>query len=173
MADKTRNTGSPGSPGLARLHDLSDYKVADGDPDIRSWHVKTADGRKIGKVHDLIVDTSAMKVRYMDVELDRNELSLDKDRHILIPIGGARLDDEHDDVRLSTVGAAELLSAPAYDHGALSTDLEDRTRAAFGGRTFTGQRDSFYEDDLYNESGFWGNCRATRGEATYIIYHRG
>lgn len=172
MADIDRDTGHTGGSGLARLHDLSGYKVADGDPDIRSWHVKTADGRKIGKVHDLIVDTRAMKVRYMDVELDRKELSLNDDRHVLIPIGGARLDDDNDDVRLSTIGAAELSSAPAYDHGALTPDLEDRIRSAFSGRAFSGRRESFYDDDLYNEGNFWGNRRAGRGETTYIIYHR-
>lgn len=173
MADFDRDTGRESGAGLARLHDLSGYKVAEGDPDIRSWHVKTADGRKIGKVHDLIVDTRAMKVRYMDVELDRSELGIDSDRHVLIPIGGARLDDEHDDVRLSTIGATELMTAPAYDHGALTPDAEDRIRSAFGGGAFSGRRDSFYEHDLYNENSFWGNRRTGRGESTYIIYHRG
>lgn len=173
MADMDRDTGRTGGSGLARLHDLSGYKVAEGDPDIRSWHVKTADGRTVGKVHDLIIDTRAMKVRYMDVELDRKELGIDSDKHVLVPIGGARLDDDHDDVRLSTIGAAELLGAPSYDHGALTSDFEDRTRSAFGGGTFAGRRDAFYEDDLYNESTFWGTRRAGRGEATYIIYHRG
>lgn len=173
MADIDRDTGRTGGSGLARLHDLSDYKVADGDPDIRKWHVKTADGRTIGKVHDLIIDTRAMKVRYMDVELDRKELTLDSDKHVLIPIGGARLDDEHDDVRLSTIGAAELRSAPTYDHGTLTSDIEDRTRTAFGGGAFAGKRDMYYEHDLYDDRSFWGKRRADRGEATYIIYHRG
>jgi len=173
MADFDRDTGRESGAGLARLHDLSGYKVAEGDPDIRSWHVKTADGRKVGKVHDLIVDTRAMKVRYMDVELDRGELGLDADRHVLIPIGGARLDDEHDDVRLSTIGATELMTAPAYDHGALTPDTEDRIRSTFGGGAFSGRRDSFYEHDLYNENSFWGSRRTGRGESTYIIYHRG
>lgn len=173
MADRNRDTAHGGDSGLARLHDLSDYKVADGDPDIRSWHVKTADGRKVGKVHDLIVDTRAMKVRYMDVELDRKELSLDSEKHVLIPIGGARLDDEHDDVRLGTIGATQLMSAPSYDHGELTHDVEDRTRSAFGGGQFSGRRESFYEHDLYDDNSFWGNRREGRGEATYIIYHRG
>lgn len=165
--DSTRDDG-----GLARLHDLSDYQVAEGDPDIRSWHVKTADGRKIGKVHDLIVDTRAMKVRYMDVELDRKELRLDDDKHVLIPIGGARLDDEHDDVRLGSITDAQLRSAPEYGHGALTPEVEDRTRHAFGGGEFSGRRDSFYEHDLYDENRFWGNRREGRSDTAYIIYYR-
>lgn len=170
MADMKRDTGGTG---LARLHDLSDYKVADGDPDIRRWHVKTADGRTVGKVHDLIVDTRAMKVRYMDVDLDRAELKLEGDKHVLIPIGSARLDDEHDDVRLATIGANELRTAPGYDHGELTPAIEDRTRTAFGGGVFSGRRESFYDHDLYDENSFWGNRRAGRGETAYIIYHRG
>jgi photosynthetic reaction center H subunit len=45
---------------LAPMHQLDDYKVADGEPDIRGWSVRTADGRVAGKVDDLIVDTQAM-----------------------------------------------------------------------------------------------------------------
>lgn len=172
MADYDRDAGRTDS-GLARLHDLSGYKVADGDPDIRSWHVKTADGTKVGKVHDLIVDTRAMKVRYMDVELDRKGLDLKDDKHVLIPIGGARLDDDNDDVRLGTIGAAELRNAPGYDHDALTPETEDRVRHAFGGGQFSGRRETFYDHDLYDENSFWGNRRADRGDTAYIIYYRG
>lgn len=61
---------------LARLHELNDFKVADGDPDVRGWPVRTSDGQRAGKVDDLIVDTGAMQVRYLDVELDRNTMRL-------------------------------------------------------------------------------------------------
>lgn len=50
---------------LKRLSELDDYKVESSDPDPRGWTVHTADGRNVGVVDDLVVDTSAMKVRHL------------------------------------------------------------------------------------------------------------
>lgn len=50
---------------LQRISELSDYKVEPGDPDPRGWTVVTTDGRELGVVDDLVVDTSAMKVRHL------------------------------------------------------------------------------------------------------------
>jgi hypothetical protein len=58
--------------GLAHLDDLGDFKIADGEPDIRGWDVRGADGQKLGKVEDLLVDTAALKVRYIEVKLDKD-----------------------------------------------------------------------------------------------------
>jgi hypothetical protein len=52
------------------LRDLRGYRVAEGDPDVRSWEVVGGDGRRIGTVNDLLVDTAEGKVRYLDVQLD-------------------------------------------------------------------------------------------------------
>jgi len=51
----------------ARISELGDYRVSDEDPDPRGWSVVGRDGTAIGRVEDLIVDTGAMKVRYLDV----------------------------------------------------------------------------------------------------------
>jgi uncharacterized protein (TIGR02271 family) len=51
----------------ARMSELGDYRVSDEDPDPRGWSVVGRDGATIGRVEDLIVDTAAMKVRYLDV----------------------------------------------------------------------------------------------------------
>lgn len=100
---------------LAPLHRLDDFKVADGEPDIRGWSVHTADGRVAGKVDDLIVDTQAMKVRYIDVELDRGALGLREERHVLVPLAEARLDDRGDEVRLGSATAADLARMQPLD----------------------------------------------------------
>lgn len=100
---------------LAPLHQLDDFKVADGEPDIRGWSVHTADGRVAGKVDDLIVDTQAMKVRYIDVELDRGALGLRDERHVLVPLADARLDDRGDEVLLGSATAADLARMQPLD----------------------------------------------------------
>ena len=55
---------------LKPLSEISNYTIEKGDPDPRGYDVFTRDGRRIGEVDDLIVDTAAMKVRYLVVELD-------------------------------------------------------------------------------------------------------
>lgn len=137
--DRTPNTTPDGTPGrLARLEDLDDYQVVDGEPDPRGWNVKTADGTRVGRVDSLVADTAAMQVRYLDVELDRKALRLDEDRHVLVPIGDARLDDDEDDVRLLSTTPAQLLAMPPYRADAEmprpTTPANDRDASAFYGK---------------------------------------
>ncbi len=113
MKHKNR-TPDDSTPRLARLDDLDDFEVADGEPDPRGWDVKTADGTKIGEVASLVADTAAMEVRYLDVELDRKAMGLKEDRHVLVPIGTARLDDSEDEVRLLTLTIAQVTAMPPY-----------------------------------------------------------
>lgn len=54
------------------ISELSNYKVEEGDIDPRGWTVISNDGTRIGTVDDLIVDTRAMKVRYLVVDVDRS-----------------------------------------------------------------------------------------------------
>src|SRR5215217_5292531 len=92
-----------------RLQELrgSDYENADGEPDIRGWDVKDASGRRIGEVDELIFDVQSRKVRYMVIDLDKNDLDLD-DRDVLVPIGFAQLKDNGDDVILNNITADQL-----------------------------------------------------------------
>ena len=55
---------------ITPLRNLNGYRIADGDPDVRGWEVVGGDGRRIGSVNDLLVDTAEDKVRYLDVQLD-------------------------------------------------------------------------------------------------------
>lgn len=113
----TRNNEPGARPQLVHLDDMDQYKVAEGDPDIRGWTVKTVDGRSAGKVEGLVVDADALRVEYLDVELDRKNLNLQDDRHVLVPISTARLDDDHDDVMLSTLTATDLAALQPYHKG--------------------------------------------------------
>src|ERR1044071_5786393 len=77
--------------------DRSDFQIVDGEPDIRGWDVKDAGGEKIGEVEELIVGAREKKVRYMVVDLDDGKLKFHH-RKVLVPIGLAELDHDHDDV---------------------------------------------------------------------------
>ncbi|MHB1225532.1 MAG: DUF2382 domain-containing protein [Gemmatimonadaceae bacterium] len=120
-----------GMEGLRSLNELDDFKVAEGEPDIRGWDVVTLDSRKAGDVHDLLVDTVAMKVRYVDVELDK-KVAGKKGRHVLVPIGMAQLDDDSDNVRLPQLSTAQLMTMPAYVHGSLTRERERELLGHYG-----------------------------------------
>lgn len=174
-----------GVEGLSPLNELHDFKVVDGEPDIRGWDVLDSDGGKTGKVHDLLVDTAAMKVRYMDVAIARALLDDDEHRHILIPIGMARLDDENDAVRLTRLSQAQLLTMPSYHHELLDREEERSMLGLFGtlgqastagtlagglpGHDAVPANDAeFYSQAYFNEAGLRrrkGDARARRADA--------
>ncbi|HEV3052599.1 MAG TPA: PRC-barrel domain-containing protein [Longimicrobium sp.] len=114
------------------LSQLDDFKVADGEPDVRGWEVLASDGRKVGEVDELLVDTAAMKVRYLDVDVET--AGGGHDRHVLIPIGYARVDDARDCVMLDSVASSELGGIPSYDQGPLTRDFESSLRQTFSAR---------------------------------------
>lgn len=71
---------------LVPLRDLDDYRVSEGEPDIRGWSVYTATGREIGDIEDLLVDVDMGEVVMVDIDLKRD------DRHTLAPIKAAWID---------------------------------------------------------------------------------
>ena len=111
---------------LAQLDELDDYEVADGYPDPRGWDVKARDGRKVGEVKHLLVDRQALRVAYLEVELER-ELSpdgyrgRDRERLVHVPVESAQLADGDDEVFVD------------LDRTALAgLGLADRTRPVVG-----------------------------------------
>jgi len=114
MADINKGT-------LRRFSDMSDVDIAEGDPDPRGWEVVTRDGRELGEVEDLVVDTRAMKVRGLEVSLDKDAFGIDEDRHVLLPIETAQLD--HDDDKVIVSSAREAIAAlPAFSGDAEEAD---------------------------------------------------
>jgi photosynthetic reaction center H subunit len=146
------------------LDQLNDFEVADGDPDVRGWEVLAADGRRIGEVDNLLIDTAAMKVRYLDVDLHDDVVGEQGDRHILVPIGYARLDESEDHVFIDNLTAEQLRGMPMYDHGPLSRDYETSLRQQFDrGYSGTGPERDFYAADLYDSDRFYSTRRGTPG----------
>lgn len=115
------------------LDHLDDFEVADGDPDVRGWSVMSADGQKIGRVDQLLVDTDAMKVRYLDVDM-KDGMGGAEDRHTLLPIGYAQLDRDSRTVRATTLRAADCATAPAYGRTPLTHQGADEMDDHWRGR---------------------------------------
>jgi uncharacterized protein (TIGR02271 family) len=82
--------------------DDGDWQVAEDEHDVRGWEVRTSDRRKIGSVDDLLADPTAMKVRFMTVDLDREVSS--GERTIRVPIERARLQPDERAVVIDLAG---------------------------------------------------------------------
>jgi len=92
----------------------SDYEIVDGEPDIRGWDVKNRSGIKIGEIDELLFNPDSLKVRYMVVDVDKNELNIEQ-KKILVPIGTAvlyndgRLQDNDVNEERNTIDADERM----------------------------------------------------------------
>jgi hypothetical protein len=78
---------------LKKLEDLDDYRVSDEDPDPRGWEVTAADGQEIGRVVDLVVDTAAMRARYLDVVVAPGGSVDNDERHMFVPTDSVFIGD--------------------------------------------------------------------------------
>lgn len=167
MYDDTRNdaTYREGSGRIVPLDQLDDFKVAEGDPDVRGWDVIASDGTKVGEVEELLVDTDAMKVRYLAVERDTGWFDTSDEPAVLVPIGAARLDTDDDRVIVESITSADFRSMPAYrrDTG-VTRDYETSLRTHYGDASSdtaalgAGGSD-FYQGDHYDDSRFYGARR--------------
>jgi len=120
---------------LKRFSDMDDVEISKDDPDPRGWDVIGSDGRKIGEVKDLLVDTAAMKVRSLEVELEGSTFNWNDNRRVALPADGVRLDEDRDNVVLEGIGYDELgrMDPFAYPYGSGSRESDTSSSAAYGG----------------------------------------
>lgn len=153
--------------GTFPLDELNELTVAKDDPDPRGWDVVSSDNRKVGEVRDLLVDVRAMKVRYLDVELDK-DLVGQHDRHVLFPIGTAWLDEEEDRVMVR-IDASRALEMPIYrKDGAVKREYEDSilTTMGMGASMAAGagiDPDVYYQRPEFETGDFYGKRSAVSG----------
>ncbi|GAA4378084.1 PRC-barrel domain-containing protein [Hymenobacter koreensis] len=151
---------------LVRLRDLKDFEVADGSPDVRGWAVRGADGKRFGDVYELIVEPDALKVRYLDVELDSALNINDRERHVLIPIGAAAIDHDDDNVFVPALDINSVMNYPPYQDIHISRDLEESMlRALRLPVPVANDNTPFYEGPPYDESHFY-RARRTAEQAS-------
>lgn len=71
---------------LVSIDDLSGYRVASGEPDVRGWEVCTLGGRELGEVEDLLIDPDRGEVVMLEVELRGEGV------HAEVPIRAVQID---------------------------------------------------------------------------------
>ena len=139
---------------LRRLRDLTDFEVADDNPDVRGWTVRGSDGLALGAVHELIVDPGALKVRYLDVELDGRFHINEHENHILLPIGAASLDEEGDNVFVPALNTETVLNYPPYTEIQITRDYEQAMLRALG-QEAAATNPHFYEQESFDTRRFY------------------
>lgn len=154
---RTETTGR-----IVPLNELDDFKVAEGDPDVRGWDVVASDGTTIGRVANLLVDTTAMKVRYLAVERDTGWFDTSDQPDVLVPIGAARLDRDDEQVRVDSLASTDFRTLPGYRRDAgVTRDYETSLRPHYdqgtaGAAAMATTGAAFYDGDHYNEHHFYG-----------------
>jgi len=127
------------------LEDLSDYKVASGDPDVRGWELVDRENNVLGKVDHLLADVNKKRVRYLDVDPDSKMIKEDHeayrqsaqegahqyrdktgDIHMIVPIGMARLDRDNHRVIAEKVSKETFLGGPRFSKGQPITRDQER-----------------------------------------------
>lgn len=145
---------------LVTLKELKNFKVADGDADVRGWKVTSADGIKVGKVDELVIDREAMKVRYLDLHLNKDIFDREVDRHLLIPVGIARINRDNDRVMLDETTVSDLLRVPPYAPGPITREYERSVRNSLISDSSAPEKDEgFYEHDHFDSDRFYNRRR--------------
>lgn len=121
---------------LFNLDELSGYKVAENYSDVRGWDVKDANNRTIGKVDHLLVNKTAERVVYLDVEVDttlieeghntfqdrvsagvHEFLNKEGENHLIIPIGMAIIDEKNKLVNTKQIDSSTFAKAKRFRKG--------------------------------------------------------
>lgn len=145
----TRNSGTHAGE-LTPMSELSNYKIEAGDPDPRGWSLVVTAGHRLGTVVDLLVDTDAMKVRQMLVDVG-NDVR-----------GSSLVTVDIDDVELRTDSRevfARGHSGAAFDVASAPRYAGTYSKEASGGDTDE-ERLTRTEEELHI-----GKREVTRGEA--------
>jgi hypothetical protein len=125
---------------LARLSDLGKWDVAEGEPDIRGWEVRTIGGRELGKVSELLVDPDAGEVVMIDVDLTPSH------QHALVPLRIIEIDRGRRVVRMDSADLSPAEQAAVEDTssdatGTRAASARDRSWADTGRVRYPGRGD--------------------------------
>ena len=89
--------------GLIPMREMDGFTIADGEPDIRGWDVRTLSGREIGEIEDLLVDRERGEVVMIEVEMRESGV------HAEVPIRSVQLDRER---KVVIVDSGDLEARP-------------------------------------------------------------
>jgi sporulation protein YlmC with PRC-barrel domain len=137
---------------LAHMKDLNGFMIADPSSDIRGWRVTRRDGRRLGTVDDLILETTELEVRYLVVQLDHDLIGSAEDRWVLVPARAARIHDMHDRVVIDWLPVGGLAGAPRIARATPSAAEERAIRDYF---TPVARATRYEDEDTLGYARYW------------------
>ncbi len=157
---------------LYNLDELSDYKVASDDSDVRGWDVRDANNQVIGKIENLLVNKEQKRVVYLDVEVDKtiidakhdpyarpsnNEvrefLNKDGENHLIVPIGMVTLNKDKNFVTSSAIDHRTFAETKRYQKGS-NINREYETVVLDSYNRDRKENHVYDEDDFYERKEF-------------------
>lgn len=137
------------SDNLQRLSE-GDFQIADGEPDPRGWTVRSSDGRDLGEIDDLIVDPTAMKVRYFEVDPSGDWASAGDDSKVFIPAADVdiRTNEEQIIVRDADVSRMRTAAPVALRDRGMRSGEETIATPAHANRSDSSQRLTRAEEEV-------------------------
>lgn len=154
---------------LNQLQELggSDFEIVDNEPDVRGWSVYGSNNVRVGLVTELLFTPQEGKIRYLVVDLESNDMGIEEDRCVLIPIGIAELYPEDDDVLVPTITSDQLAALPAYSPGQISPAVEHEIRTVFSVPGIgIADRSGFYAHEHFDEEKFYRSRGSFSGQVT-------
>jgi hypothetical protein len=120
------NSDASALPGmLMHLRDMKGFSIADSIPDFRGWEVRLRDGRRVGTVDDLIIDTTEFQADYIEVKVDREVIGASEDTWMLVPASVAHIRDKNDCVVIDVLPIKGVADAPRSS-GKLPSEQDER-----------------------------------------------
>ena len=113
MATTVRTDRGAGTD-MVPLRSLPDWRVAEGDPDIRGWEVFDTSGEKIGQIDDLLINTTTGEAVYAVIAYG-GSLGIGTKR-ALLPIDDLQLDLGNKQA-ICHYSVDALKAAPEYEEG--------------------------------------------------------
>jgi sporulation protein YlmC with PRC-barrel domain len=115
------------------LRDAKGFRLEKGAPDLKGWSVySSVDNEKVGTVAQMLVDPVAMRIRYLDVDVEDDLFGLTDDRHVLVPLENVDLRERSSDAWVDGLAGRDIARLPAYLGGPVDPHLERATDEAFG-----------------------------------------
>jgi sporulation protein YlmC with PRC-barrel domain len=128
---------------LMHLNTMKGFMIADPAPDIRGWEARLRDGRRVGRVDDLIVDTTELSTKYVEVKVDHDVTGASEDTWVLVPISATHIHDSDDCVVIDWLPVAGIAGAPHSSRAAPTHEEERAIHDYFTPRQRSGDDEPF------------------------------
>lgn len=154
---------------VRRLARLRAHRIAPGEIDIRGWLVFAEDGRRVGRVRDIVVNVQTLAMRHLELQLDPHIVNFSGSRRVIVPIAYARVSAHRPHLHLVDVTSGELAHSPRFGASPLGA-TEERLLFSFfkGNLSLAAELDEPFKAEML-EDDFWGVRRIRRAARPYLV----